>query len=149
MISVYIKYTLSAFLISIGAAVTAGTSSLLLWDSGASARFGFTVSLVLLGIAPLVTGIVMLAQARKEGRRVRDNKLQAQLMRLAAQKSGKLTLGEVAMYLQIPIEEAEKKLAFMQSKGIFDLQLTERGAMVYRLIDYASPEEKYRARQVI
>ncbi|HHP7241838.1 MAG TPA: hypothetical protein ACFCUD_09200 [Cyclobacteriaceae bacterium] len=100
--------------------------------------------LMLMGILPLYYGVKMY---RKYS--VPAYSLENQTLRLATQNEGRLTVPEVAMKLNISIEKARSLLEKMQLNNVFSIEITDQGAIVYRMNNYASDTDKGSAKGII
>lgn len=147
-IKIILKYVLSGFLLVAGLGVVAGMSVLILSKNQEHARQGFAALLVLLGVVPFITGWWLLRKTSKQSREFQERRLQVRIMELALQKRGMLTVPEVAMKLRISIDEAEQRLVYLQNKGVFELQLTDNGIIVFQLLNYNTLEDKQKAHQL-
>ncbi len=102
------------------------------------------LGLMLMGILPLYYGVKMY---RKYS--IPAYSLENQTLRLATQNEGRLTVPEVAMKLNISIEKARSLLEKMQLNNVFSIEITEQGAIVYRMNNYASNIDKSSAKGII
>jgi len=59
----------------------------------------------------------------------------SEVIKLAASAGGKLTAAYLCMKSGISVDKAKELLEELQSKGVFDIQVTDNGAIVYELID--------------
>ncbi|MEM6806979.1 MAG: hypothetical protein AAF696_36600 [Bacteroidota bacterium] len=72
----------------------------------------------------------------------------AEVISAAVESKGRLIPGVLCINADISIDQAKEKLQELQHKGVFDIEVTPEGAMVYLLNDYAvyrnlmSKEEK-------
>lgn len=57
------------------------------------------------------------------------------VIKLAANAGGKLTAAYLCMKSGVSIDRAKDLLEDLQTKGVFDIQVTDNGAIVYELID--------------
>ena len=63
------------------------------------------------------------------------------ILKLAKENRGILTVSEVAMAADIPIEEAKKYLETLVSKGFAELRVRKSGSLVYVITDMADKDE--------
>ncbi len=106
---------------------------------------GYTFMGLALGVAPCVLGVWWFISVGKSAKKRKLAEYTNAILRYAQNQEGKITVQEIAVHLNIPFEKASNLLNEMQTKGIFELQLTEKGAYVYSLLHFATPEEKRRA----
>ena len=105
-----------------------------------------TIGLPLLG-AGLLLRSHYAEQARLSGRKalLRQQTLDAEILRLATERDGRLTAVEVAMALAIRPEEATKALDVLAVRGQADFELTEDGLLVYSFYDIRQLGDKDKA----
>lgn len=65
----------------------------------------------------------------------------AEVIQLALKAKGRITPGVLCVKAEISIDEAKKKLQELQHKGVFDIDATESGGLVYVLNELDSYEE--------
>ena len=63
------------------------------------------------------------------------------ILKLAKENKGILTVSDVALGADIPIEEAKKLLETMVSKGFAELRVRKSGSLVYVITDMADKDE--------
>ena len=63
------------------------------------------------------------------------------ILKLAKENKGILTVSEVALGANIPIEEAKKLLETLASKGFAELRVRKSGSLVYVIPDMADEDE--------
>jgi predicted transcriptional regulator len=63
------------------------------------------------------------------------------ILKLAKENKGILTVSEVALGANIPIEEAKKYLEMLVSKGFADLRVRKSGSLVYVIPDLLDKDE--------
>ena len=80
------------------------------------------------GIA-LIRGIGAAAQARRDS--LRQQTIEAEVMKLAIQQKGKLTTLEVATALALQQDETKRALDAMVEREIADIEITDDGVIVY------------------
>ncbi len=79
--------------------------------------------------------------SRKAEKRSREY-IEQDILKLAAEKHGKITPAEVVLSAKIGIDEAKKMLDSFCEQGLAQLNLTEKGVMVYVFDGFLSEEEK-------
>lgn len=97
---------------------------------------------IFFGVLPLIAGIALLRsnyQNQKRAREARERALkeekEGEIIRLAQRKKGKLTVTEVAAGTSLTLEEAEKILQEMVSRGYVGLKVTNSGILVYEFYE--------------
>ena len=85
--------------------------------------------------------------ARREA--LRRDTLQAELLRLAAQHAGRLTIVEAVAALAITPEEAKERLDALTVQGIADFEVTDSGVIVYVFHDVQRLDEKTQGRGLL
>ena len=63
------------------------------------------------------------------------------ILKLAKENKGILTISEVALGADIPIDEAKKMLEALVSKGFAELRVRKSGSLVYVIPDMADSDE--------
>ncbi len=106
-----------------------------------------TVGLPAAGGAALLRGIGSGRNARAE--RLRQQTIDAEILRLATQHRGKLTAVEVATALAIPPETAKTSLDSLVERDVADLQITDAGVIVYAFHDAKHVGDKSSARDIL
>jgi hypothetical protein len=108
--------------------------------SGASITAPATLFAVLLtAVAPAVGGIALL-RGGGTGRsrrldQLRDQTIDAEILRPAVSEGGRLTAVEVATALTLTPEMAKEKLDALVGRDVADIAVTERGVVVYTFHD--------------
>ena len=123
-------------------------------NSGASLASLKTVIALLLTVGlPAAGGVVLLRgiggarNARVE--RLRQQTIEAEILRLAMQHAGKLTAVEVAQVLAIPPEAAKASLDSLVEREVADLEITDSGIIVYAFHDAKNIGGKQSARGIL
>jgi len=97
------------------------------------------VALLLTTVAPAIGGIALLRGGdTKRSRRLdqlRDQTIDAEILRLAVSEGGRLTAVEVATALTLTPEAAKDKLDALVGRDVADIAVTERGVVVYTFHD--------------
>ncbi len=109
---------------------------------------GLTVAL-LFGVFPLATGSWFLSWAFREAKQNNEKSLDKIIITLAIGQGGKITPAEVALKSDCSIEEAKNELDLLYGKGLFDLQLSEEGVIVYHYKEMLTIEGKNNAQDVV
>lgn len=98
------------------------------------------------GVA-LLRGISGRRNARSE--RLRQQTIDAEILRLASQHAGKLTAVEVATALALPPETAKASLDSLAEREVADLEITDAGVIVYAFHDVKNIGGKSSARGIL
>jgi hypothetical protein len=125
----------------------------------AGASFGSlnTMLAVLVSVVlPAVFGVMLLRTANRLGRRggsraeqLRRTTIEAEILRLAMLKEGRLTAVEVSSALALPQEEAKATLDDLVTREIADLDITDAGVLVYSFHDARNVGDKHSARGLL
>lgn len=126
-------------------------------NSGADASAGAV--LIALGVTVVLpaAGAVLLARShfaeksRLSGRRaeLRRHATEAELLRLAQGRGGKLMAVEAAMALHLAEDEARETLDVMVAQGRAELEVTDGGNLVYTFPTLAQLSDKSTARGIL
>jgi hypothetical protein len=97
------------------------------------------VALLITAVAPAVGGIALLrgggtARSRRLDQ-LRQQTIDAEILRLAVAEGGRLTAVEVATALTLTPEAAKEKLDDLVGRDVADIAVTERGVVVYTFHD--------------
>lgn len=125
--------------------------------SEATFSAGATLAALLITVVlPAAGGIALLAggagqKRRLAGRReeLRRQTLDAEVLRLAAARDGRLTVLEVATELALPVNEAAALLTSFDTRGLAEVQVTPSGMLVYSFPDIRHLGEKASGRGVL
>lgn len=111
------------------------------------------VALLLVVVVPAAGGVALLRgrggarSARVE--RLRQQTIEAEILRLAMQHAGKLTAVEVATALALPPESAKASLDSLVEREVADLEITDAGVIVYSFYDAKHAGGKGSARGIL
>jgi hypothetical protein len=109
--------------------------------SGASIGSPTTLFAVLITvILPAAGGVALLRGAlggnsKARMQQLRQQTIEAEILRLAMARQGKLTAVEVASALALPESEARMSLDAMVTREVADLDVTDDGVLVYSFHD--------------
>ena len=121
--------------------------------SGPAALFAVLLTIVLpaAGGLALVTGRWGWHGGRIGARReaLRRETLHSEMLRLAREHGGRLTIVEVVSALAITPEEAKESLDALAVRGMADYEVTDSGIVVYMFHDIARLDEKNRSRGLL
>jgi hypothetical protein len=145
------SYIGGAFLLFLSAFMLLGfsrTSSL----PPVSAAIAFIVTVVV----PGVSGALLIARARRGGNllssrrdKLRQQTVESELLRLAGERGGRLTVVEVIAEMAITADDAKGALDSLVTQEIADLAVTDSGTIVYTFRDIERKLEKSSARHVL
>jgi hypothetical protein len=120
--------------------------------SGVAQAIAFFIAVVL----PAVGGIALLASPLGSSRRIaarrhqlRRQTVDAELLRLAARRGGKLTVVEVVTELALSTEEAKESLDELARQEMAELEVTDSGTIVYAFRDVQNLSQKDRAKGIL
>jgi len=71
-----------------------------------------------------------------------EQKTEQEVLRMAALSGGKLTITEVAIRMNISVDEAKITLEGLSKKGAMEIEITAAGGLVYALSNFLTAEEK-------
>ena len=121
-------------------------------------RSAFTtiIAVLVVVVLPAVAGGVLLLRPGASRRRnaarleaLRQQTLEAEVLRLAARRGAKLTVLEVATELAVGTDAAEAALGALATRGVAEIEVTESGMLVYAFRDISLLSEKARAKGVL
>lgn len=97
------------------------------------------VALLLVVVAPLAGGLALLrgkgiARTRRL-EQLRQQTIDAEILRMAVAEGGRLTAVEVATALALTPEAAKETLDALVARDVADIAVTERGVIVYTFHD--------------
>ena len=81
------------------------------------------------------------AEARVVGSHEKKDHPERVILKLAKENKGILTVSDVALGADIPIEEAKKILEALVTKGFAELRVRKSGSLVYVITDMADKDE--------
>ena len=81
------------------------------------------------------------AQARMVNNSHEEDHPERVILKLAKENKGLLTVSDLALGANIPIEEAKKMLENLVSKGFAELRVRKSGSLVYVITDMADKDE--------
>ena len=139
-----------------GAALLALAAFMLLGflRSDASMTSLTTIAALIVAVGIPAAGGVALIRGVGGGRRarvarLRDQTIEAEILRLAIQHGGKLTAVEVATALALPPESATASLDSLVQREVADLEITDRGLIVYSFHDARHAGGKHSSRGIL
>ena len=81
--------------------------------------------------------------------RLRQDTMEAEVLKMAGRHNGRLTAVEVAGELAVPTQTAEELLNELMAQGRADIEMTDSGLIVYTFDDVRSLPEKESARGLL
>jgi hypothetical protein len=125
-------------------------------SSASLANFATLLALVLTVGLPAVGGAALITSHFRHGRRfeqrrdlLRQQTLEAEILRLAAQRDGRITLVEIVTEMAVPAELAQQALEALTMREVADVAVTDSGVLVYTFHDILHLDEKPDARGVL
>ena len=108
--------------------------------SNASLAAPATIAALLITVvAPAVGGVVLLrGRDLARNRRLdqlRQQTIDAEILKLAVKEQGRLTATDVATYLALTPEAAKTALDSLMERGLADIAISDRGVIVYTFHD--------------
>jgi hypothetical protein len=97
------------------------------------------LGLVAFGLVPLGLGGIWygrrwLRQRRQAETARHDTELEQRLLQLARTQPAGITAREGATHTALPLQEVEEKLRQLHLDGVLDMEVTEQGRLVYKLL---------------
>ena len=124
-----------------------------------AADVGGMAAIIALGITVVLPGVAGAALIRRHLRGgtglserrndLRQQTLEAELLRLSGVKGGKLTIVEAVSELAITPEEAKHALDELSRRGLADFEVTDSGVIVYAFHDVQHLSEKSKAKGIL
>jgi hypothetical protein len=115
---------------------------------------GFAFALTVL--LPGVTGLTLVSRHLRGGTRrqtqrdaLRQQTLEAEVLRLAGQRGGRLALVEVVTEFAVPAEAAQAALDALVHREIADIAVTDSGVLIYTFHDVQRLADKAQARGIL
>ncbi len=85
----------------------------------------------ILGVVPLITGILLWRSSKIGERKFLMNKYEQQILQVASQNGGHLTPTELAMKTNLNLKESKKVLETMQIEGYCELKISPNATIVF------------------
>jgi hypothetical protein len=127
----------------------------LVGDADPSAPATVAAILISVGI-PAATGGWLIAKhfglgraAEERRERLRQDTLEAEVLRMAGRYDGRLTAVEVAGELGVPAGTAKELLDALMANDLADIEITESGVLVYAFHDVQHLSEKPAAKKLL
>ncbi|HEU5184219.1 MAG TPA: hypothetical protein VFU01_06605 [Gemmatimonadaceae bacterium] len=116
-----------------------------------------TVAALLITVAlPGVSGILLMSGRIGRGKRLaarrdrlRQQTFESEILRLAAQRGGRLTVVEIMTEFAIPQDQANALLESLVVRELADIEITDSGVVVYAFHDVKHLDDKTRARRML
>jgi hypothetical protein len=125
--------------------------------SGAGIAQGSTILALLITVGlPAAGGLALAAghygnRARLTQRkdRLRQQTVESEILRLATERDGRLTVVEVVSELALPLEAVKETLDSLVTRDVADIQITDSGLLVYTFHDIRHLGQKPQAKGVL
>lgn len=120
--------------------------------SGLTAAFALLISVGLPGAA---SGALLYSHYRRKSllrgskNRLRLQSLEAEILRLAATKEGKLTLVEIITETSVDAERAQAALDALHLRDLAEIEVSDSGMLVYAFPETEAVHEKHTAKGVL
>jgi hypothetical protein len=125
-------------------------------SSATLSSFGSVMALLITVVVPAAAGIALAMRYFRRGRLVdtrrdqlRQQTVEAEVLRLAGERGGRLTLVEVVTEMAVSTEAAQQALDALVHREIADIAVTDSGVLVYTFHDVERLAEKSRARGIL
>jgi hypothetical protein len=118
---------------------------------GAAAVFALMITVVLPGASgvALLTGRLRLGGVGARKLELREQTLEAELLRVARAQGGKLTIVEAVSELAVTPEEAKRSLDALAVRGLADFEVTDSGIVVYVFHDLRHLDDKSQSKGLL
>jgi hypothetical protein len=120
--------------------------------TGTASLFALLITVVL----PAVGGVVLVRGGRGDRRTLaarrealRQDTVRSEVLRLAGQHGGRITIVEVVTTLAITPDEAKNALDSLSVQGLADFEVTDSGVVVYVFHDVQRLDEKHQSRGLL
>ena len=107
-------------------------------------------------ILPALTGAVLLkpglvprGRLQRNRSEIRQRTLQSEVLRLAGERKGRITIVEVVEQFAVTPEEAKAALDALALEGMADYAVTDSGMVVYDFRELRQLEDKSKARGIL
>ena len=120
--------------------------------SGAAQLFALIIAV---GLPAAGGGALIYSHLRGKGQlanrkaALKQQTLEAEVLRLAGQHQGKITVVETVSALAVTPEEAKEALDALARRGLADFEVTESGVIVYAFHDVQRLSEKSKAKGIL
>ena len=125
-------YVLGILIILFGLLMTTGGLINLFDASQEDSAAKLLVMVGLLGIVPIIVGFVMCRKMKRNARHRKDERIERQILQLAKDNQGQLTISEVSRQLSLSSTEAKAVLDQCHLNNLAELQMSDTGVVVYR-----------------
>lgn len=92
------------------------------------------------GFVPAGFGTYYYLKAKKKQQTLLDERKEYHVIRLAAEKQGKLTAIDIAIHLKTSHKKAKEVMNELHNRGVFSITVHNEGIVVYQLNDYLAEE---------
>jgi hypothetical protein len=124
-------------------------------DQGLSSAAMATALLLTVGV-PAVSSIFLFAGHFRRGKHAQSRKdqlrkqtLDAEILRLAGERGGRLTIVELVTEFALTPDAAKEALDAMHARELAELEMTDSGLLVYSFRDIRGLSEKSKARGLL
>lgn len=118
--------------------------------------FGSVMALLITVVLPAAAGIALTARHFRGGRLVESRRnqlrrqtIESEVLRLAGERGGRLTLVEIVTDMAVSTEAAQEALDALVLREVADIAVTDSGVLVYTFHDVERLAEKSRARGIL
>lgn len=106
------------------------------------------ILMLLYGIVPMLLGFSFFKRFGKQLKKETREKTEIALIKLATDKSGRITPAEVSVRMNMPLHDAKSLLSDLYYNNVFELHLSEEGNEVYKLNGFNSSDETGELRKI-
>ena len=98
---------------------------------GEKMTYGLAFCTLGLGLAFAAAGGTLLSTALRARRRQREEAIEAEVLRVALSRDGRITAAEVAMATELSLEEAQGYLERLARSGMISVEVGANGMLIY------------------
>lgn len=111
----------------------AGSMAMDVGTPGKSATYSAVFCLLGIALTIATAGVGLLMTVRQARARARQEAIEAEVLRIALARDGRITAAEVAMSSELSLTEAQAYLEQMARGGHISAEVGEQGVMVYNI----------------
>ena len=98
---------------------------------GEKMTYGLAFCTLGLGLAFAAAGGALLSTALRARRRQREEAIEAEVLRVALSRDGRITAAEVAMATELSLDEAQGYLERLARSGMISVEVGANGMLIY------------------
>lgn len=114
----------------------------LVYPQGTDTSMGVIVGICVFFVLTTAGGAFLFYHGIRQGRRRRMERNERTILKIIAEKEGRLTPEEVALETEITVEEAKTQLDGLCEKGAGEVQVTQDGRLLYVFFGFMDGVQK-------